>query len=85
MEKEKPEKAPLEKKVAMRAMTRSIVRPEITVVFLETGRGLPMKTDKELLSCSSSTTNTGGAIMDKVQKTFPLLYVRFAFSVEKYI
>lgn len=55
-EKEKLEKMSLPKKVAMKALTPSVVSVKRIVVFLEMETSPLMKANEELLSCSWRTT-----------------------------
>lgn len=49
---------------------------------LDTDRRLLMMTNKELLSCLSQKTTSGGHIMKKMLKQIPPVYSRFAINVE---
>lgn len=82
MEKEDLQKPLLEKDVAMKAMTWSVVDLVRAVTGMETKKSLSRKTTKKLLSWLSRTTS-GGRIVDKLLKHIPLVFSEFAFIVEK--
>lgn len=58
MEKEKLEKMFFEKQLALKAITQFLADRENSSVCLGMKKTLVMKTNKELLSCSSPTTTS---------------------------
>lgn len=65
MNKKKLERTQLEKMVAMKAMTQSVVHLEPTWNYLKTENRSLISTNEELVSCSSERTTSSGRISDK--------------------
>lgn len=65
MEKEKLAKTLLEKEVARKSLTRSVLNSESNVNRLETEESFLVRSNKTLVSCSTQTTTSCGQITDK--------------------
>lgn len=85
MEEKKLEKAVLGSKIAMKAITWSILDLEKTVNCLDTEKSLLMNTSDELLHCSLQKTTRGDRVSDRLLKPIPPAYLGFEFSVQKAI
>lgn len=85
MEKEKLRKTILEKRVATKAMTWSLVDLERTVNRLEKGNRLLTRMNQEPLYWSSQTAMSDGRITDKFLKHILPLYLTLAFNIVKAI
>lgn len=75
----------LEKGVATKAMTRSVMDLEKTDNLLETWYGLLMKAKEEFLSCSLQTITSRGRIMHKLLKQLRSVQPKFAIKVVELI
>lgn len=85
MEKEKLGEDAVRMEVVVKAMTRSLVDLERSVIRLKMERRLARKTNENLLSCSSQTTSSGGRVTNKSLKNIPPIYLGFEFNVERAI
>lgn len=79
------EKRLLEKEVAMNAMKWFAEDWEVNEDRLETKKSLLMKKNKEVVSCYTQMTTSGGRIIDKLLNHTPLVYLGFTFNIEKRI
>lgn len=82
-EKEKRQKPPLERKVRMKTMKRSVVDMERIVSRLQMEKSLLMRTSEELVFGSSQTAMSGCRILDNFFKLITSLYLEVAFIAEK--
>lgn len=85
MGKEKYKKILLEKEVAMKTLTLSLVDLEMTVNSLEVEKSLLMNTNKELVSYSSETATSNIRVTEEFLKYITSLYLGFAINVKKAI
>lgn len=85
MEKEKLQKALLEKAIEMKAIIRSAADLERAVSRLETDKCLSMKENEQHFLCLSRKSTSGDRTTDKSLKYNPSVYLRLACNVEKEI
>lgn len=75
----------LEKNIAMKAMTLSLVDLERSMTRPELENCLLVMTNEELLSYLSQRTTSSSRITDNFMKNISFLYLIFAFNVERNI